>query len=232
MPRRLYTFDGVSPSAPVVATLVDDFHVVLPGVRALLEPYRSRVVLVELGDALVEPRSVDVILYEPVRLSQSSHSMLRSLAASSGARPVVYTWREHSAQGAPAGPVVGRLSKSLTGAQLVAGIEAVHRHVGPPPGPRPTVDRAAHAAVVARGGAADNGLTPREAQILALITQGYTNVEIGKRLYLSINSVKTYVRGAYRKIDVERRTQAVAWGLQHGLGDAEMVRQPTGTRAS
>ena len=38
------------------------------------------------------------------------------------------------------------------------------------------------------------GLTPREAEIIALITQGLTNQEIADRVYLSINSVKTYIR--------------------------------------
>ena len=41
--------------------------------------------------------------------------------------------------------------------------------------------------------------------------------EIADRTYLSINSVKTYIRTAYRKIDVGRRSQAVAWGMRHGF---------------
>ena len=61
------------------------------------------------------------------------------------------------------------------------------------------------------------GLSPREAEILALITQGLTNQDIADRVYLSINSVKTYIRSAYRKIDVERRPQAVLWGIANGF---------------
>ena len=61
------------------------------------------------------------------------------------------------------------------------------------------------------------GLAPRELEVLALITQGLTNQEIADRAYLSINSVKTYVRSAYRKIGVSRRSQAVGWGLRAGL---------------
>jgi len=71
---------------------------------------------------------------------------------------------------------------------------------------------------------AGSRLTPRELEILTLITQGLTNGEIGEELGLSINSIKTYIRQAYRKIDVERRTQAVAWGMANGLlPDAEPV---------
>ena len=63
----------------------------------------------------------------------------------------------------------------------------------------------------------EHGLTVREAEIIALITQGLSNQEIADRSYLSINSVKTYIRTAYRKIGVERRAQAVLWGIKHGF---------------
>ena len=61
------------------------------------------------------------------------------------------------------------------------------------------------------------GLTQRESEVLALITQGLTNQEIADKAYISINSVKTYVRTAYRKIGVSRRAQAVSWGMDHGF---------------
>lgn len=61
------------------------------------------------------------------------------------------------------------------------------------------------------------GLTTREVEVLALITQGMSNQEIADRLYLSINSVKTYVRTAYAKIGARSRSHAVAWCLHHGF---------------
>ena len=61
------------------------------------------------------------------------------------------------------------------------------------------------------------GLSARESEIIALITKGLTNQEIAERAYLSINSVKSYIRSAYRKIGVTRRSQAVAWGMQNGF---------------
>ena len=53
--------------------------------------------------------------------------------------------------------------------------------------------------------------------MLCLIAQGLSNQEIADRAFLSINSVKTYIRSAYRKIGVERRTQAVLWATRNGL---------------
>ena len=63
----------------------------------------------------------------------------------------------------------------------------------------------------------DHGLSARESEVLCLIAQGLSNQEIADRAYLSINSVKTYIRSAYRKIGVERRTQAVLWATRNGL---------------
>ncbi len=62
-----------------------------------------------------------------------------------------------------------------------------------------------------------SGLSPREAEILALIAQGMSNQEIAERVFLSINSIKTYVRSAYRKIKVTRRSQAVLWAVENGF---------------
>jgi DNA-binding NarL/FixJ family response regulator len=61
------------------------------------------------------------------------------------------------------------------------------------------------------------GLSKREADTIRLVVQGKTNQEIGSELFLSINSVKTYIRSAYRKIGADNRVQAVSWGIQHGF---------------
>ena len=63
----------------------------------------------------------------------------------------------------------------------------------------------------------EEGLTVREAEVLALITQGLSNAELADRTHLSINSVKTYIRSAYRRIGVRSRTEAVLWGVEHGF---------------
>ena len=61
------------------------------------------------------------------------------------------------------------------------------------------------------------GRSARESSVLRLIVQGYTNLEIADLLYLSINSIKTYIRTTYRKIGVRSRQQAVTWAIQHGF---------------
>src|SRR6476620_12018897 len=57
------------------------------------------------------------------------------------------------------------------------------------------------------------GLSDRESEILALITQGKSNAEVAAQTYLSPNTVKSYIRTIYRKIEVGSRTQAVLWDV-------------------
>jgi DNA-binding NarL/FixJ family response regulator len=61
------------------------------------------------------------------------------------------------------------------------------------------------------------GLSDRESEILALITQGKSNAEVAALTYLSPNTVKSSIRTIYRKIEVGSRTQAVLWGVKHGF---------------
>jgi DNA-binding NarL/FixJ family response regulator len=70
----------------------------------------------------------------------------------------------------------------------------------------------------------DAGLSRRESQVLQLVLQGLSNQEIADSMYLSINSVKSYIRSAYRKIEVNSRSQAVIWGMNHGF-----AREPEGS---
>jgi DNA-binding NarL/FixJ family response regulator len=61
------------------------------------------------------------------------------------------------------------------------------------------------------------GLTPRESEVLRCLSLGLTNQQIADRCYLSVNSVKSYIRSAYRRIGVTSRSQAVVWCIQHGF---------------
>jgi two-component system, NarL family, response regulator LiaR len=60
-------------------------------------------------------------------------------------------------------------------------------------------------------------LTSREAMVLGLVAAGLSNQEIARVEYLSVNSIKTYVRTAYRKIGARSRSEAVLWAARHDL---------------
>lgn len=60
-------------------------------------------------------------------------------------------------------------------------------------------------------------LSTRELEVLKLIAVGQTNHEIAQLLILSPATVRTHTRSIYRKLGVQRRTQAVAVGITLGL---------------
>jgi two-component system, NarL family, response regulator LiaR len=65
--------------------------------------------------------------------------------------------------------------------------------------------------------ARDIGLTPREHEILGLIAEGLSNREIGEKLFVSENTVKTHSSRIFEKMHVNRRVQAVQRGKELGL---------------
>lgn len=63
----------------------------------------------------------------------------------------------------------------------------------------------------------DYGLTSRETQILKLITEGYSNIEIAKELFVSINTTKAHVASILQKLEVDDRLQAALKALKERL---------------
>ena len=63
----------------------------------------------------------------------------------------------------------------------------------------------------------DYGLTSRESQILKLITEGYSNIEIAEELFVSINTTKAHVANILQKLEVDDRLQAALKALKERL---------------
>ena len=227
-----------STTGPVRLAIVNDFEIVVAGVASMLAGHRDRVVVVELDSRVPVLADVDVVLWDTFAQVVGDGVDLGHLTRS-GAKVVAYTWSAHpdSVARAMAQGVAGFLSKGLTAVQLMDALEAIH---GGEVVTSPDLER---------GNAFGNGdwpgrhagLSPRESEMLGFIVKGLSNQEIAEAAYLSINSVKTYVRTTYRKIGATRREHAVIWGLRHGfaprstrvvgasavLADGDAAAQPT-----
>jgi DNA-binding NarL/FixJ family response regulator len=205
-----------SGSNPITVALVDDYDVVLLGVAQMLYPYRDRVVIAEIDTNRSLVDAVDIVLYDSFAQPESDHEDIRVLVENPRAKKVVvYTWNFHPdlVNTARKQGVHGYLSKTLPARDLVAALEAVHAgevvvSEQPP--------RARSTSGLDWPGRSE-GLTDRESEILALITQGKSNAEVAALTFLSPNTVKSYIRAIYRKINVGSRTQAVLWGVNNGF---------------
>ncbi len=197
---------------PLRTIVLDDHEIDVAGVCAVLGRYDDRIQVVDHADP-----DVDVVLYGAREQHEGHDAVLHALLRSSSATVVVLGWGPDSPQvgWALSCGAHGQLSKTMSGDELVSGLERIH-HRRDERGDLPA-DTECHPLLRAVG------LTPRELEVLILIAQGLTNQEIADCAFLSINSVKTYVRTAYRKIGVTRRSQAVSWGIRTGLAP---VREP------
>jgi DNA-binding NarL/FixJ family response regulator len=79
------------------------------------------------------------------------------------------------------------------------------------------VDPVLAGALASSMGAKVPQLTQRERDVLRLLADGLANEEIGKRLFISAETVRTHVRKAMDKLDADTRTQAVARALRDRL---------------
>jgi DNA-binding NarL/FixJ family response regulator len=202
--------------APVSVALVNDYDVVLEGVARMLDRHRDRVVIVEIDANKPVADPADVVLYDNFAQPESDRDEISALVASPQAhRVAVYTWNFHPEliENARRQGASGYLSKTLSARELVAALESVHAGETVVSSPPP---RARSAPGLDWPGRAE-GLTDREAEILALITQGMSNAEIAGLTFLSPNTVKSYIRTVYRKIGAGSRTQAVLWGVRNGF---------------
>ena len=194
----------------VRVALVKDDELVVRGLASMLK-HRDDFEHVDIAKQI----SIDIALVDTLATSGDPDRTLARLVADPRiGKVVVYTWNfqpwsagQWIRQGAS-----GYLSKSLPSRTLVEALHAIHagRTIVAPS------QRSAAAAHEWLG--REHGLTQREAQVLSLITAGLSNAEVAAQTCLSINSIKAYIRTCYRKIDAESRSQAVLWGVMHGLG--------------
>lgn len=202
-----------TPSRRLRVALVNDYEVVLRGLQAMLAPELIEVVELDLRKPPAQP--VDIALYDTFAQEQSDGGQVVDLIRRRRANKVaIYSWNvdPYLIKRAEVIGASAYLSKALTGRALTAALLRVQREPAFVLSDKLPSDDTRQA-----WPGKSVGLTGRESEMLALITQGLTNQEIAERAYLSINSVKSYIRSAYRKLGISRRAEAVAWGMEHGM---------------
>lgn len=196
--------------------LVNDYEVVVRGLATMLRSYQEIIEIVELDANAPVAQPVDIALYDTYAAAPGDREQVRELARNPRVRHVVvYSWNLDDAlvTATLANGADAYVSKELPAALLVKALLDVHQ--GRPR--RPAGPRGPVSPVAGDWPGREEGLTQRESEVLALITQGLSNDAIADRMHLSVNSVKTHVRTAYRRIGVSDRANAVLWGIDHGF---------------
>jgi DNA-binding NarL/FixJ family response regulator len=193
------------PEKPLRLAIVSRQEVVARGLTAMLADYPERITVVALASVYSRVNGIDVVLYDTLGLHKADGADLDHLIKKTDAKVLIYSrdMRPDLRARAIARGADGWVSMSNHATELVEAIERVAD--GKPQ--EEQVDWIGHEA----------GLSPREVEVLALVTQGMSNQEVADRLFLTINTLKSHIRQAYKKIGVSSRAQAVAWCMQHGF---------------
>lgn len=193
---------------PCRIALISDNEIVIHGLQSMLSSTDASVSVTGLRElAVLLP--VDVTLIDVSLKDEDEVAVVREVIASGCFGSVVlFGWDISSARAKRALLMGcrGCFDKSLSGVELGTALERVQRG-----------EIVLSPSLKASAPEVSAGLSQRESQVIRMITWGCTNIEIAETLYLSVNTVKYYVRSAYRKIGVERRSQAVKWGIEHGM---------------
>lgn len=188
---------------------MEDSELVVQGLRTMLEPHASLVTLVPHRADAPAPLC-DLTLYEPAAHRRTTGA--RGVPQRFPTRMVAFGWdcSPEAVSTEMSRGAAGFVSKWLPARRLVwnllqisEGRVVVDAWTGQTPATQPPAEKWP--------------LTQRETEVLSMIASGRANREIAEETNLSINSVKSYIRGAYAKIEVSSRSQAVLWAIQHGL---------------
>jgi DNA-binding NarL/FixJ family response regulator len=203
---------------PITCLVADDHPVMVEAVCAFLTDHGIEIAgRAQNGhEALekIEARRPDVALVDLRMPRVSGVEVARRAAAASPETAVVlytaYGDRAHLLEAIDAG-ARGFVLKEAPMADLGRAVEMVA-------GGAVYVDPVL-ASTFARSEAADRlqTLTQREREILRLLADGHSNEEIGKRLFISAETVRTYIRKSMKKLEADTRTEAVAKALRQSL---------------
>ena len=194
----------------ITVGIINDYEVVVRGVAAMLAPYDNRVRSSSSTPAAHRPcpPTSPCSTRSPGVATRSAGPPRWSATARPPRRAVHVGRRAGVRAAAQEIGVSGVVLKTRSADVLVDGIERVVA------GERVGFD---DATPTARPAARVVDLSDRESEVLALIAKGLTNAQIADELYLSIETVKTYVKRLYAKLDVHNRAQAAVAASSHQL---------------
>jgi two-component system response regulator DevR len=208
--------------------LVDDHEIVRLGLKALLDRHPTFEVVAEASTAKeaiekVETFSPDVVVMD-IRLPGGSgieacSEITERFPNSKVIMLTSYAEDEMLFSAIRAG-AAGYVLKQIGGEDLIKAIEAVGRGEALlDPAVTQRIFQEVRKAAKEEEASAFSALTQQEKHVLLLVSEGKTNREIAKALFLGEGTVRNYVSSILSKLGVSNRAEAAAYAVEHNLRD-------------
>ena len=208
--------------------LVDDHEVVRLGLKSLLEHHQGFEVVAEAGSAAEAVEKAlalkpDVILMDIRLPGVSGIDACQEIIQENPEIKVImltsYAEDEMLFSAIRAG-ASGYVLKQIGAEDLVRAIEAVGRGEALlDPAVTQRVFQEVRKAAKEEEASAFSSLTQQERHVLLLVSEGKTNREIAKALFLGEGTVRNYVSSILSKLGVSNRAEAAAYAVEHNLKD-------------
>jgi DNA-binding NarL/FixJ family response regulator len=211
---------------PIRLAVVDDHALFRAGLISLLNEIPELQVVGEAGSGaaaleMIARTRPEVLLLDVNMPGMSGVEVVRALRLlPAGAQPrilmLTISKSEEDLLGAIAAGADGYLLKSAEPDELRRAIELVHQGMSvlSPQVTRQVLQAVAHGDL---DRTANSGLSSREMEVLACLSQGKTTAQIATELFISENTVKTHVRHILEKLAASNRAEAVSKATQMGL---------------
>jgi DNA-binding NarL/FixJ family response regulator len=201
----------------VSVLLVDDHALVRAGLAAVLEASGSVRVVGECADGAQAAEAVarlepDVVLMDLSMPGMDGIAATRAVLAARTGTPVVILTsfaEQPRVRGAIDAGASGFLLKDSEPEALVAGVLAAAR------GEAPLDPRVTKALLPSAGRSDSERLSPREREVLELVSQGMANKQIARALGIAERTVKVHLNSVFRQLGVADRTTAALWAREH-----------------
>ncbi len=205
---------GSGESRPIRVSLVNDYEVILRGLHSMLAPFSDRIEVVEHQVGGTPDCRAEIALFDTFAGRRDALDRARQMSEDGLVDHIVlYTWdaAPRFLEIAKSSGVSGVVMKSVTGELLVEQLERVvaGERLGWADSTR------------ASGRGSGEALSMREQEVLALLALGFSNPEIAAELFLSVDTVKTYVRRVFAKLGVNNRTNAALLAAKYDLPPPE-----------